>query len=391
MNTKYIKNIMMEFIKNEVCGSEFSESTMRLNEENLTELYAMSKSQDVAHLIGDSLKKNGLLIHDGEVKKKFEKQIMAAVYRYENINYELKRVKKVLNDEKIPFIALKGAVIRMYYPEPWQRTSCDIDILVHSKDIDRATGLFVNEGKEKNKIVRGSHDVGIILQSGVHLELHYGLIESGRIGSAEKILEDVWSYANAKPGTYEYVLCDEMYYYYHLAHMAKHVENGGCGVRPFIDLWILNHKVEFNKESRENLIRDGGLYKFAVTAENLSEYWFGNEQPSELLLDFEEYIISSGTYGNIENHSAVKQVQRNGRAKYILTRIWMPYEKLIIQYPCLKDRKYLQPFFEFTRWCRLFKSKTMKRRINELKVNTKISDKKVAKTNKLLSELGILS
>ncbi|MBO4954226.1 MAG: nucleotidyltransferase family protein, partial [Clostridia bacterium] len=30
----------------------------------------------------------------------------------------------------IDFMPLKGAVIRQYYPEPWMRTSCDIDIHV---------------------------------------------------------------------------------------------------------------------------------------------------------------------------------------------------------------------------------------------------------------------
>ena len=39
--------------------------------------------------------------------------------------------------------------------------------------------------------------------------------------------------------------------------MAKHFENGGCGVRPFIDLWILNHRRPFDRAKRESLLRDG--------------------------------------------------------------------------------------------------------------------------------------
>ena len=39
---------------------------------------------------------------------------------------------------QIPFLPLKGSVIRKYYPEAWMRTSCDIDILVHDEDVGRA-------------------------------------------------------------------------------------------------------------------------------------------------------------------------------------------------------------------------------------------------------------
>ena len=59
--------------------------------------------------------------------------------------------------------------------------------------------------------------------------------------------------------------------------MAKHfVSTGGCGIRPFLDIWVLNHKIDFNREKREKLLSDGGLDVFAKQAELLSEVWFGN-------------------------------------------------------------------------------------------------------------------
>ena len=48
---------------------------------------------------------------------------MIAIYRYEKINYELNRLRSALNEAQIPFIPLKGSVLRQYYPEPWMRTS----------------------------------------------------------------------------------------------------------------------------------------------------------------------------------------------------------------------------------------------------------------------------
>ena len=52
------------------------------------------------------------------------------------------------------------------------RISCDIDILVHENDLERATNHLINnlgysyDGK-------GAHDVSLFLDKRVHLELHY--------------------------------------------------------------------------------------------------------------------------------------------------------------------------------------------------------------------------
>ena len=105
---------MMDLIASEVCGKSIDKSQYSLTDEELVKLYKLSKSHDLAHLVGD-----------GEVKAKFQKQMKLAVYRYEKINYELGRLRKVLNEAEIQFIPLKGSVIRQYYPKPWMRTSCD--------------------------------------------------------------------------------------------------------------------------------------------------------------------------------------------------------------------------------------------------------------------------
>ena len=85
-------------------------------------LYKLSKAHDLAHLVGDALIKNDLIGND-EIKAKYQKQVMIAIYRYEKINYELNHLRSALNEAQIPFIPLKGSVLRQYYPEPWMRTS----------------------------------------------------------------------------------------------------------------------------------------------------------------------------------------------------------------------------------------------------------------------------
>lgn len=268
--------VMMDLIASEVCGKEIDKSQHTLTDEELVKLYKLAKSHDLAHLVGDALIKNDL-IGDGEIKAKFQKQMMLAVYRYEKINYELGRLRKVLNEVKIPFIPLKGSVIRKYYPEPWMRTSCDIDVLVHESDLERAVSALTSAAGYKADS-KGSHDVGMFSDSGVHLELHYSLIEDKIVGSAADILRSAWENASPVSDTSEYVFGDDLFFFYHTAHMAKHFVNGGCGIRPFIDIWVLNHHVPFDEGKRKALLAEGRLLTFAAEAQALSEVWFGEHR-----------------------------------------------------------------------------------------------------------------
>ena len=383
-----IVRVIMSLIACEVCGKEIDRTQYELSREELEKLYELSKSHDLAHIVGNSLIKNGL-VSDPELKAGFKKQIMTAVYRYEKLQYELTRLKDVLNEAKIPFIPLKGSVIRKFYPEPWLRTSCDIDVLVKEKDIERASELLTERMSYK-KERKGSHDVSLFSESGIHLELHYSLIEEKRIENAELLLQSVWDHAATVSDTYEYILSDEMFYYYHIVHMAKHfVETGGCGIRPFLDVWVLNHRIDFDREKREKLLSDGGLDVFAKQAELLSEVWFGNAEHTEISKQMEEYILRGGVYGTTTNRVAVQQQKQGGKLKYALSRIFIPYDVIKFHYPILQKHKWLTPIMEVRRWGKLIFCGHLKRTVNELKYNGTISEDSAADARTLLKNVGL--
>lgn len=384
---KQIVTTMMDLIANEVCKAPIEPKEYGFTDEELEKLYELSKSHDLAHLVGDALIKNDL-ISNGEIKSKFEKQIKTAIYRYENINYELNRLKQVINEAEIPFISLKGSVIRQYYPEPWMRTSCDIDILVHEDDLNFAIDTLCSKLSYKSSR-KNSHDVGLIAPGNVHIELHYNLIEEDRVGTAEMILERVWDYAVPINNSFEYSISDDMYYYYHIAHMAKHFQIGGCGVRPFIDIWVLNNCLTFDKEKRESLLENGGLLVFAKQCEKLAEVWFDGGEHTEVTRKLENYILGGGVYGNVNNRVAVQQVKKGGKFKYALSRIWLPYDVLKFHYPSLEGKKILLPFYEIRRWGKLLFKGGAKRSINELSINSSTTPDKQAQISALLCDLGL--
>ena len=124
-----VAQTVIDCIRFEICRQNERIVLPEISLQFLIELYKLSKAHDVAHLIGDALNRSGVFerlpddIQENEraaiakVKDKFDKQIFTAVYRYENINYELERLKEMLEEAKIAYIPLKGSVIRKYYPD----------------------------------------------------------------------------------------------------------------------------------------------------------------------------------------------------------------------------------------------------------------------------------
>ena len=386
---KNLVRAMMDLIASEVCGKPLDKSQYVFTDEELAGIYKLSKSHDLAHLVGDALIKNDLVKND-EVKAKFQKQIMLAVYRYEKMNYELGRLRTVLNEVQIPFIPLKGSVLRQYYPEPWMRTSCDIDVLVHGEDLQRMVS-YLSDNLGYRRESQNSHDISMFTQGGVHVEVHYDLVEDNRANSAAAVLKQIWNVAVKHDGcNYQYEMPDEMFYFYHIAHMAKHfVSTGGCGIRPFLDIWVLNHRIDFNREKREKLLSDGGLSVFAKQAELLSEVWFGNAEHTEITKQMEGYILRGGVYGTTTNRVAVQQQKQGGKMKYALSKIFIPYDAIKFHYPILQKHKWLTPIMEVRRWGKLIFCGHLKRTVKELKYNSTISEDAAAEMRTLLKNVGL--
>lgn len=386
------ESVMFALLRKEICGNQADAESVLADRERLYELlpslYRLSKSHDVAHLVGDGLSSLGLLGQD-EWSAKFKKQQMLAVYRYETINYELAEICKCLEREKIAFLPLKGSVIRAYYPQPWMRTSCDIDILVREENLNRATEALTNALGYTFKD-RGSHDISLFSPSGVHLELHFDLIEAIRDPMAVSILSEVWHYAEPIEGKkYHCALPDELFYFYHILHMAKHFENGGCGVRPFLDLWILNHRLDFERSKRSALLEKGALLTFSEAVCKLSEVWFSDGKGDEMTDQLSRFVLDGGVYGTIENSVKVNQKKKGGRIRYVFSRLFVPYSILKERYPILRKHRILLPICQVRRWIDMLKGGRLGRSVEELKISGKISQTKEQSTAELLSKIGL--
>lgn len=385
------QELLFALIRAEVCGEELRDGlTDGLTPELLAKMYRLAGLHDLAHIPGYALKKLGMLGEDG-LSNMLEKQVKEAAYRYIRLDMTCEQLCAALEQASIPFVLLKGTVLRQYYPEPWMRTSCDIDVLVREEQLDAAVELLC-EKLVCQRGKKGDHDIVLRTAGGVAVELHYDTIQARyALHDSRTVLGRIWEYAKPdQPGSAAHHMSDEMFYFYHIAHMAKHFGNGGCGVRPFLDVWILNHRVDYAPEKREALLREGGLLTFARGVEALSEVWFSGEEPDGLSLQMADYILRAGVYGNNENRAAVGQARMGGKLRYvILRRVFMPYDYLKAEYPILKKHKWLCPFYQIVRWTRLLKKGLFKKKVHELQANAGTTDRETREVRKMLKQLGI--
>lgn len=352
--------------------------------ERLQELLKVTAKHDVVHLLVLGLKKNGLLSAQDDA----EKYIFKAVYRYERLQYEYAVLCDAFEKAKIPFLPLKGAVLRAYYPEGWMRTSCDIDVLVHREHLERAISYLQEHYKYVEK-ERATHDVSLFSPAGIHVELHFDLVEEGRANRAIEVLRTVWDNVSlCENSEYRYEMTDAFFYFYHIAHMAKHFENGGCGIRPFIDLWLLQTIAGKEPQEREVLLKKGGLLRFEQSAQSLSKMWFSQGTSDETLLQMQSFILRGGSFGTTDNRVAAQQKDK-GRMGYLMSRVFVPYERLVRYYPVLKKHKWLMPVMQVRRWCMILRPDVAKRTKREMTVNQRVSRETVFETQNLMQHIGL--
>ena len=88
-----IKDVCLKLLKSslraEVLGDTLKES---ITEQDLPELFKLAKKHDLAHIVGDSLDKIGVLKENSQARKVFLQERNMAVFRYEQLNYDLERI-----------------------------------------------------------------------------------------------------------------------------------------------------------------------------------------------------------------------------------------------------------------------------------------------------------
>ncbi len=374
-----IQNTLITLIRNTVCGTE--DVVEIESNEVVCKIAQLAADHDVLNIVSKALL-DGNMVDDEEILQQLMVEQYGGVLRYQQQKFAIDRMCAALDDAKVCYVLLKGAVIRELYPEPDMRTSSDIDILVKSEDMDRAAKCLEDK-LGYTEFAHTGHDVSYMTDNGVHIELHHTLV-SDRFVFA-KPLTDAWEHT-LNTDKFRYNFDNEFFVYYHYAHMAKHLVNGGFGVRFVLDLWLMMQKMTIDNPKLSKLLEDGKIKKMAQVVLSLAQVWFGNGEHTEETTALENYILDSGVYGVLENSVVVNQRKHGGKLGNLSNRIFIPSDLLKIQYPVLEQHPNLYIWCQMRRFMRIMR-RNRRKAIVELKTNQNTSEQKVNEINALFDML----
>lgn len=348
--------------------------------EECEELAAIGKKQSILPVIYAGLKKMDL---PKDLLKTVDSARNKDLRSFVLHNDALQKIETALNEEQIPYIPLKGSVLRNLYPAPEMRTSCDIDVLVYEGDIDRAVAA-IEQATDFTMRKRNYHDISMVNQA-VHLELHFSIKEN--MENIDKLLTHVWD--NAVPdGGSRYKLTPEFQIFHVIAHMSYHMVHGGLGIRPFLDLWLLRTKTSYDEQVVRQMCADCSILTFYEKCCELVNAWMAGKQVPDELAMFEDYALNGGVFGSIETAAAATQ-RRHGKFNYFIHRLFMSKTVMEQEFPELKEKLYLLPICHVKRWMRLINSQKRKQVKNEIDRVRAINAEKINSFDKLLVSLGL--
>ena len=292
----------------------------------------------------------------------------SGIFDHEFIQAKAKSIRKVtvmeidkqllferFEQEGIWYMPLKGAIIKDFYPSIGMRQMSDFDILFDSRYQKKVKEIFGELGFTCEQYGKGNHDV-YYKKPVSNFEMHTALFSS-------LYKESIYNYySNIKQlmlkdenNAYGYHLSSNDFYVYITAHEYKHYSNGGTGLRSLLDIYVilqrLGNELDFDyiRTQTDKL----GITDFEQRNKNLALRIFEGNELSEADHNILKYIISSGTYGNI-NHSIDNKVKKlgggkRGKRKYILSQVFMPMNKIKEYYPFFYKHKILIPCLFFYR------------------------------------------
>lgn len=360
----------------------FSESGASMSESDVRALRELAIRQSILPIIIVGLKNLG---YDDLLSPEMKKQSAKAGYDYIQRREALKQISSVLDDAHISYIPLKGSVLRELYPQPSMRTSSDIDVLIHKEDLKLATRAL-ESGTSFRYYATGHHDIHMKNER-LHLELHFSLLTN--ISKLDQVLEKAWLNAKQEGAGARYAFSPEYQVFYITAHAAKHfIKEGGVGIRPLLDLWLLRTKTEYDEAKVKTLCEEGGIFGFYEMCCELLSVWFNNSEYTDATIEFEELVLDGGVFGS-ERIKVIARERKNKGAKYLIRRIFLPSRDIRESYPRSDKYPVLVPMYQVVRWTHLLKSSKRKAASAELRETRVLNPDEIEKYDRIAKRMGL--
>lgn len=289
---------------------------------NIDSIIDESRVQTVLPTAYTALKKLSLECKDAD---SLFSQIIAKNMRVEYAHCE---IHKLLSENNIKYVILKGCASATYYKEPLLRMMGDIDFLVSPNDIKKADELLRSIGYTTNYDINsnGMH-IEYRRKDGLVCEMHRlvnGIPRNEMSSVVKGYLKDVFDTAieiNTSSGSL--IVPDKFHHgLVILLHSASHIINEGIGLRHLCDWAVFVNSFSNNEfvATFQKPLKEMGLFRFAqlITLCCIKylgvdkQEWVG-EFDNDLLDDIITDILNGGNFGR-------NDITRYNQIKYISNR-----------------------------------------------------------------------
>ncbi len=297
-----------------------------------------------------------------------------AIYQAVAMESERSAVYELLEQSDIPYLPLKGSVLKALYPRFGMRQMVDTDLLISADRRELVRELMVERGYQPVRFGAGHHDV-YEKKPACCFEMHSSFFDESEAPLFYKWFERLELQAECKG---ECTLSDEDFYLYFLAHLYNHDQQSGIGLRALVDCYLflkkkgnsLNRNAllaalkELNLDVFEQEIRCLAFKLFDVNPMELAER-------EEALLDS---FCRSGAIGTIDimvkrNVERLKKEQKMSKWAYCKSRLVLPRGWFQDHIPFYDRHRWLIPVYYVYRFFRaiIFRRKRLKAELRALK------------------------
>lgn len=314
-------------------------------------LYTFGKSHGVENMMYAALRDLKIDVPKNVMQKFYYSYLMSI--KIDTLQtMELEKIGNAFEEAGIDYIPLKGSVVKHFYPMTHYRKSGDIDVLIHSGDQEKARKILENIGYKFNYICE-KYDVHFRFtkEPFLCLEVHRKLIKQDN--RAYSFLSEVWNYAAVcDESNHKYELDINFLYVHLIAHIAKHLYNGGAGLRLFTDIWIFQIKKLIDSEKVKDYLKEANLLEIENYIVKLINRWFHGEKIIDDVLDtLELFVFKGGSFGTINQKINLAAMGEKDYSKFkknfwkakFLKYIFEPYAYMKQKYPILINHSWLLP------------------------------------------------
>lgn len=293
---------------------------------------SLPEAYDVKEIVKESVRQTVFPVIYSLIKDKcddtYDKRFSQIIAKNIRVEFAHNEVHRVLSENNISYVVLKGVASASYYKEPMLRMMGDVDVLVSPENITKADKLLKSIGFVTTDNINGDDmHIGYKRKDGVSCELHrrIGWAPNNSVGdTVNKYLDDIFE----KSGEYKMsngsciVPCKFHHGLILLLHTATHLTHEGVGLRHLCDWAVFVNSFSNDEfvDLFEKPLKDMGLWRFAQLLTLCCVKYLGcdpkewaGECEQTLLEDIITDILNGGNFG-------FKDTDRYNQIKYISDR-----------------------------------------------------------------------